>query len=336
MPGPCQAYLGASVDPSTTSLPEPAALAALDQGLARPASIVQLDQAWNAPINATQLEQAYATGAIPMIDWSCGDLDSHVVDGKDNAAITAAARAMAAIHIPLLLQWFPDPGSYPGDSSKCIGKAGAAGYVQAYRDIVRRFRLAGAGNVAFVWSVDTNDSPAATWKGYYPGSAFVDWIAADGYDRSPTPPTVGLVQNRFRAWYAAFSSSGKPLMISDTGAMTGQQPSVQPTYLNLLGSVLPTAFPLIKAVVYQDGPGPGPQGAPYDYTLDQAGQSAFDSLSASPYFQPDRSATTTSVSASDGSPPHGQGRHHHCRCGRFGSGRERVVRGQRLPDLRVQ
>jgi beta-mannanase len=306
VPGPCQAYLGASVDPSTTSLSEPAALAALDQGLARPASIVQLDQAWNAPINATQLEQAYATGAIPMIDWSCGDLDSHVFDGKDNVAITAAARAMAAIHIPLLLQWFPDPGSYPGDSSKCIGKAGAAGYVQAYRNIVRRFRLAGAGNVAFVWSVDTNDSPAATWKGYYPGSPFVDWIAADGYDRSPTPPTVGLVENRFRAWYAAFSSSGKPLMISDTGAMTGQQPSVQPAYLSLLGSVLPTTFPLIKAVVYQDGRAPGPQGAPYDYTLDQTGQSAFDAVSASLYFQPDRSATTTSVSASDTSPPLGK------------------------------
>jgi beta-mannanase len=306
VPGPCQAYLGASVNPTTTSLSEPGALAALDQGLARPASIVQLDQAWNTPINATQLEQAYATGAIPMIDWSCGDLDSHVVDGKDNAAITAAARAMAAIHIPLLLQWFPDPGSYPGDSSTCLGKDGAAGYVQAYRDIVRQFRSAGAGNVAFVWSVDTNDSQSTTWKAYYPGSPFVDWIAADGYDRSSSPPTTGLVQNRFRSWYSAFSSSGKPLMISDTGAMTGQQPSVQPAYLSLLGSVLPTSFPLIKAVVYQDGPAAGPQGAPYDYTLDQAGQSAFDSLSASPYFQPDRSATTTSVSVSDASPPQGK------------------------------
>jgi beta-mannanase len=303
VPGPCHAYLGASVNPTTTSLSEPGALAALDQGLGRPASIVQLDQAWNAPINATQLEQAYATGAIPMITWSCGDLDSHVVSGKDDAAITAAARAMASIRIPLLLQWFPDPGSFPGDSSTCLGKAGAAGYVQAYRDIVRRFRLAGAVNVAFVWSVDTNDSQTTTWRAYYPGSTFVDWIAADGFDRSTSPPTVGLVQNRFGAWYSAFSSFGKPLMISDTGAITGQQPSVQPTYLNLLGSVLPTAFPLVKAVVYQDGPAAGPKGTPYDYTLDQAGQSAFDSLSASPYFQPDRSATTTSVSVSDASPP---------------------------------
>ena len=306
VPGPCQAYLGASVDPTGSMLSEPADLAALDQGLARPASIVQLDQAWTARINATQLEQVYATGAIPMISWSCGDLDSHVASGNDDAAIASAAQAMAATGIPILLQWYPDPGSYPGDSSKCLGSAGATGYVQAYRDIVRQFRSAGAGNVAFVWSVDTNDSPASTWSSLYPGDDFVDWIAADGFDRSTAPPTAGLVQNRFGAWYSAFSSSDKPLMISDTGAATGQQPSVQDTYLNLLASLLPTAFPMVKAVVYQDGPNAGPTGAPYDYTLDSAGLSALDSLSASPYFQPDQSATTTSVSVSSASPPEGK------------------------------
>jgi beta-mannanase len=306
VPGPCQAYLGASVDPTGTTLSEPDALAALDQGLGRPASIVQLDQAWNAPVNATQLEQAYATGAIPMVTWSCGDLDSHVTNGDDDATITAAAQTMASTGVPILLQWFPDPGSFPGNSSECLGNLGAAGYVQAYRAIVRQFRSAGADNVAFVWSVDTNDSPSSAWNGYYPGSGFVDWIAADGFDRSTSPPTVGQVQNLFGAWYSAFSSLGKPLMISDTGAIAGQEPSVQTTYLNLLGSMLPTDFPLVKALVYQDGRAPGPTGDPYDFTLDPGGQSAFDSLSAGPYFQPDQLATTTTVSVSDASPPQGK------------------------------
>ncbi len=306
VPGPCQAYLGASVYPTSSTLAEPADLATLDQGLNRPASIVQVDQAWSTPINTTQLEQTYATGAIPMIAWSCGDLDSHVINGNDDATITAAAQAMASSGIPLLLQWYADPGSFPGDSSKCFGNAGASGYVQAYRDIVRLFRAAGADNVAFVWSVDTNDSPASAWNALYPGASFVDWIAADGFDRSTTPPTTGLVQNRFSAWYSAFSSFGKPLMISDTGALTGQDPSVQDTYLNLLASLLPSAFPQIKAVIYEDGREPGPTGAPYDFTLDPTGQSALDALSASPYFQPDPLATTTSVSVSDPSPPEGK------------------------------
>ena len=81
---------------------------------------------------------------------------------------------------------------------------------------------------------------------------------------------------------------------------------MQATYLNLLGSMLPTDFPLIKAVVYQDGRAPGPTGDPYDFTLDQTGQSAFDSLSASPSFQSDQFPTSTTVSLSDASPPQGK------------------------------
>ena len=190
VPGPCQAYLGVSVDPTNSTLSEPNALAALDQGLGRPASIVQLDQAWNAPVNATQLEEAYATGAIPMVDWSCGDLDSHVTSGNDNATITAAAQTMASTGIPILLQWFPDPGSFPGSSSQCLGNLGAAGYVQAYRDIVRQFRAAGADNVAFVWSVDTNDSPAR------PGTATTPAVPSS----TGSPPTATTGRPPHRRW----------------------------------------------------------------------------------------------------------------------------------------
>ena len=104
-----------------------------------------------------------------MIDWSCGDLTPTWSTAKITPPSPPPPGRWPPSSIPLLLQWFPDPGSFPGDSSKCIGKAGAAGYVQAYRDIVRRFRLAGAGNVAFVWSVDTNDSPAGHVEGLLPG-----------------------------------------------------------------------------------------------------------------------------------------------------------------------
>ncbi len=322
VPGPCQAYLGASVDANgTTAGPngssgqdtgapfESAALAALNQGVGRPVSIVQLDQTWNASFNATQLEQVFATGAIPMITWSCGDSDLKVANGADDLAIANDARAMASAGIPLLLRWFPDPGSVPSDTSKCLGRSGAAGYVQAYREIVRQFRLAGAGNVGFVWSVDTNgpQSPSAPWSAYYPGGGFVDWIGADGYDESSSPATADSIKTLFRAWYSEFAPSGKPLMISDTGAIAGPNPSLQATYLTLLGTVLPSAFPLVKAVTYDDASDTvPPTGNVYDFELNPAGQSAFDSLSAGSYFQPVRARTNTSVSVSDTAPPDGK------------------------------
>ncbi len=322
VPGPCQAYLGASVDPNgttpgpsgssgpgTSAPSDAAAIAALNQGADRPASIVQLDQTWNAPFNATQLEQVFATGAIPMVTWSCGDSDLKVASGADDLVIAADARALASAGIPLLLRWFPDPGSVPSDTSKCLGRPGAPGYVQAYREIVQQFRLAGAGNVGFVWSVDTNSpqSPVTPWSAYYPGGGFVDWIGADGYDESSSPATTNSIQTQFRAWYSEFASSGKPLMIADTGAIAGPNPSLQATYLKLLGTVLPSAFPSVKAAIYDDASVKAPPtGTLYDFQLNPAGQSAFDSLSAGSYFQPVRSGTTTSVSVSDAAPRTGR------------------------------
>src|SRR5208283_4763647 len=74
-----------------------------------------------------------------------------------------------------------------------------------------------------------------------------------------------------------------------------------------LGTVLPSTFPLVKAIVYFDAYAKAPpNGTVYDFELNQAGQSAFDSLSAGSYFQPVRSGTNTSVSVSDAAPPHGK------------------------------
>jgi len=127
------------------------------------------------------------------------------MSGDDDATITAPPGHGVHRH-PILLRWFPDPGSFPGPSSECLGNHGAAGYVQAYRDIVHRFRSVGADNVASCGR-STPTQPELDVERLLPGSTSVDWIAADGYDRSTSPPTVGQVQNLFGAWYSAFSRS---------------------------------------------------------------------------------------------------------------------------------
>ena len=57
----------------------------------------------------------------------------------------------------------------------------------------------------------------------YPGSAYVDWIAADGYDRPATynNPQIAGAQafvHQFTPWYDEFDGYGKPMMVSETGA----------------------------------------------------------------------------------------------------------------------
>ncbi len=166
-------------------------LAGLNQGTARPLSIVQLNLSWTAPVNATQLGQVFATGGIPMITWSCGDTDP----GWRAAAMIWPSPPKPGPwprRGPHPAALVPQPRARPGRFGPVPGQGRRRAYVQAYRDIVRQFRLAGATNVGFVWSVDTDvaPDPATPWAAYYPGDSFVDWIGADGDNETTSPPSV--------------------------------------------------------------------------------------------------------------------------------------------------
>ena len=218
--------------PSGTT--ESAALAALNQGGGRPVSIVQLDQTWNAPFNATQLGQVFATGAIPMITWSCGDSDLKVANGTTTSPSPPMRERWRPPGSRYCSAGSPTPAPVPSDSSKCLGKAGATGYVQAYRDIVRQFRSAGAGNVGIrvVGRHQQSAEPGhAVELPTTPAAASSTGSAPTGSTRPRARrPRTGS-RTRFGAWYSEFASSGKPLMISDTGAIAGPNHSLQATYL---------------------------------------------------------------------------------------------------------
>ena len=85
----------------------------------------------------------------------------------------------------------------------------------AWRHIWQVFQNAGATNVAFVWSIGASGRDQDLIN-YYPGSAYVDWIAADGYDRPNNPVSFTA---RFQPWYNEFSGFGLPLMVGESGAV---------------------------------------------------------------------------------------------------------------------
>src|SRR6202042_3645445 len=120
---------------------------------------------------------------IPMIDWSCGDADANIVAGQDDTLINQFAQELAALKAPVFLRWYFEP-NFPGSINykDCIGAGGPTGYQDAFRYIRDKFISAGATNVAFVWSLAMSGDQTDL-ASYYPGSAYVDWIAADGYFR---------------------------------------------------------------------------------------------------------------------------------------------------------
>ncbi len=304
VPGPGTAYFGAFVDPSGAALTpgdptggtaslrsELNSLPAFNDQTGGPPSILSTFQDWSEQVDTAGLESVAATGAIPMVTWDCGDTDAHVVAGLDDGAVTTEARALAAADVPILFRWFPDPnlGSGTGMAS-CLGNAGAAGYVAAYRHIHSLFAAAGATNVAFVWSVDTSPGADANLSSYYPGVDAVDWFAADANMSSAGGVQATGLSTAFASWYSAFSGAGRPMMLSSTGADVGSQSA----YLGPMLADLPTQYPSIKAVVYFDAPDMA-SGDPYQ--LDPAGSSSLRDGRASAYLNPPRTPTTTVVDA---------------------------------------
>jgi beta-mannanase len=303
IPASGQAYLGAFVDPTgqalTSSDPnggvagvaqELSALPSLNQSLARPLSIVPVSMGWGDALPQSQLDQVFASGAMPMITWNCGDIDNNVSAGADDALISGLANQLAASGMPIFLRWFADPNLDSAASRACLGTDGATGYVQAYQHIHALFAAAGASNVSFVWSVDTTDGGDPQWGSYYPGESAVDWIAADGYDESSSPPPAGTVSAEFGTWYSQFSTDGKPLMISGTGAL----PGTQSQYIQQLATELPTQFPLVQSLIYTDAPD---MANGNQYQLDTIGLTSFGDLSQQAFLRPTRAATSTTVQA---------------------------------------
>jgi beta-mannanase len=108
---------------------------------------------------------------------------------------------------------------------------------------------------------------------YFPGPSYVDWIAADGYDRKRAGEQAFAAV--FGPWYSAYSGYGKPMMIAETGALANNQAG----YLRGIQTLLPSQFQSIKAVVYFDAKGPAA-----DWQLVGSGLQAFQQLAADPYF----------------------------------------------------
>ncbi len=235
-----------------------------------------------------------ADGATPMIDWRCGPPDATILSGQDDALITSFAKELAQLKAPVFLRWFYE-FNFPNspDYKTCIGSLGPAGYAAAFRHIHALFVAAGATNVSFVWCIAAGGQDQ-DWIKYYPGPAYVDWIAVDGYLRNETTYKAGQFAQLFGAWYSTFDSFGKPMMITETAALSGAQGS----YLSDIKQSLDNGYPMIRGLLYFDAPG---KGGTYQYPLDTSGYSAFQSLANDEHFQPPRERSATSVTVSTSS-----------------------------------
>jgi parallel beta-helix repeat protein len=159
-----------------------------------------------------------------------------------------------------------------------------AAYVAAWRHVHGVFAAEGV-RAFWVWSPNA-DAFAGARGGvdqYWPGDDYVDWVAADGFNRGgcadrATWRDFGPI---FKAFYSWGSARAKPLMISGTGTV---EDPIDPGrkrgwYLDAAGA-LGRSMPRIRAVVLLD------QGGRCDWRPDTSARSmqGFVDFARDPFF----------------------------------------------------
>ena len=237
---------------------------------------------WDDPFSVELMRNTAAQGRIPFLAFQTsgsGLTYKQIADGQGDDSLNARADAAKAFGKPLFVSFDHEP------NARINKKGSPEDYVAAWRHIVTLFRDRGAKNVAFVY-VQT----AASFRQgsplddqLYPGDAYIDWVAADGYNFFGCPgKQAGWTPFKqiFTPFYAWGQAKGKPMMIAELGVSEDpSDPGRKADWYRQAASQVKD-FPDIKAVVYYNA---APQCANW---VDSSSQSlaGFRDFARSPYF----------------------------------------------------
>lgn len=206
--------------------------------------------------------------AVPMITWEPWHAPpgapriaeqpdvalDRIAAGDFDGLVERWARDVAAYRGPVLIRpmhemngfWYPwgdaANGNGPGD------------YVRAWRRVHRIFARAGAGNVSWVWSVNTLEGEGAEERirRLYPGDRYVDWVGLSAFNWGTA--------FEWSAWrdadallgrsLDALRSYGKPVMIAEIG--TTRLGGDARAWIADAAVRIRTGRPEVRAVVWYD------------------------------------------------------------------------------------
>jgi hypothetical protein len=214
---------------------------------------------------AANFEKVRQRGTIPMINWNSWDLSNTSTDNPDyqlidilngdfDAYIAQWARDAASWGKPFFLRfnhemngdWFPWSEQVNGNQR--------GEYARAWRHVHDIFVREGATNATWVWAVNVeyaSNPESSNLENYYPGDAYVDWVAIDGYN-------WGIRGDVWQSFSEVFGQTynhllqiapSKPVMIAEFGS-TEDGGSKAEWLTDALVHQIPSNFPQIKAIVY--------------------------------------------------------------------------------------
>lgn len=220
----------------------------LEDLLGRHLDIVHWFMNWDTPYDVKLVESASADGRIPLITWQPHHQSvTDIAAGRYDGTIRAFADGVRSTPGLVYVRPFPEMnGSWePWNGQPTI-------FVKAWRHMVAVFRTEGASNVRWVWSPNVSDqphTPTNAMERYYPGSAYVDVLALDGYNWGTTQSwsTWKSFDAIFARPYSRVAALGpQPVWVAEV-ASTGVGGNKATWVASMLAS---KAFPRIQALVW--------------------------------------------------------------------------------------
>jgi hypothetical protein len=235
---------------------------ALDRRLGCTLSIDPHFRGWDQ-IRLAEERKDVEGGRIPMISWSAAGTTtaSAIASGLDDGLIRSVALGVRALRKPVFIRFGFEMDERPGArGGHSIGTPEE--FKAAWRRIVGIFHVEHAVNAQFVWSATAAGFATGSAQRFYPGGRYVQWVAADGYNRYPATGWRGF-QEIFGAFYAWGATTHKRLMISESGSTADpSDPMLQRDWLVSAAGWI-ARHPRIRAWVYNDALSP----AGFDFRL---------------------------------------------------------------------
>jgi len=242
----------------------------LEQLLSRPIPTVVVFQDFSSKFPLADAREARVRTKTLQITWEPWDYSKRrnitlrdIARGKHDKYIDSWANASKSFGGEVWIRfahefngnWYPWSTSANGKSEK--------NYIAAWRHIHDRFTRAGAFNVRWIWCMNAETVPNASWNDplrAYPGDSYVDMISIDGYNFG-----TSLSHSRWLSFAEVFAIPysraarrfpNKPLMIGETGCATVGGPSGsakdKADWILKMDQSLQTIFPRISGVVWFD------------------------------------------------------------------------------------
>jgi len=275
---PCTTQWGmyltnAPLDPAMT------AIRTMDNSVNRHSGIVHWYTQWGAswgtwayvhPLfdNIRKYNSVYGAGATPLLTWEAWGPTPYTVAhnsfplksiaaGSFDAYIDSWANGLKAYGYPVMLDvlhemdgnWYPWGYGVNGNTQ--------ADYIAAFRHIHDRFTRVGATNVKWVWNPDAWNPAHVDQRTFYPGDAYVDWMAIDVYNwghNSGTWESLAQLLADMQIYNHLAAMSSKPMMFAEWGSaepVAGDPAGVtKGQWIIDSARALATTFTRIKAAIW--------------------------------------------------------------------------------------